>query len=169
MPFPRRISFLYIVLIAVLLVSLPGAIHRILVTGDLYLFTDRFFQDILARLSGPGKMRFILQPAVAIILGVRSGMRDAQAGIPPFVWALIFHGSQRKELVRSASRAIKNVIAIAILADMVSQYLIFHNVRSGAALLVGPVLITLPYIMGRAFTNRIIRSKFRPAPTPRAN
>lgn len=167
MRFPRRISLLYIVLIAVLLVSLPAAIHRIVVTGDLYLFTDRFFQDILARLSGPGRMRFILQPAIAIILGVRSGVRDAQAGSPPFVWALIFHRSQRKELLKSAGEAIRNVVAVAILADMVSQYLIFHNVRPGAALLVGPVLITLPYVMGRAFTNRIMRSKFRYTPKPR--
>lgn len=164
-----RISLLYIVLIGVLLLSLPGALHRLIETGDPYLFTDQFFQDILARLSGPGRMRFIIQPVVAIILGVRSGMKDARAGTPPFVWALLFHRSRRKELLKSAVESIKNVVAIAILADIVSQYLIFQSVRPGAALVVGPVLITLPYALVRAFANRILRRKAGYAPTAHAS
>jgi hypothetical protein len=42
--------------------TLPGAIFRIAHTGDLYLFTRHFFDDMLARLSGPGGIRSLLQP-----------------------------------------------------------------------------------------------------------
>jgi hypothetical protein len=144
---------------AVLLAALPGAILRILHTGDLYLFTERFFQDILARLSGPGRLRFIFQPTVAIILGVRSGIKDAREGLSSFLWALAFHGEQRRALLRRAFASIQDLVAIAILLDVISQILIFHEVRPGAALVVGPVLITTPYVVARALADRIVRSR----------
>ena len=91
-----RSSVLSAVVIAILLSALPGAIRRIIQTGNPYLFTHDFFADLLARLSGPGRMRFILQPTVAIVLGARDGVKDARAGLPPFIWALLFrrHGRE---------------------------------------------------------------------------
>jgi hypothetical protein len=159
-----RSSILYAIVIAALLAAAPGAIRKIVQSGDPYLFTERFFQDVLARLSGPGRMRFIVQPTVAIMLGVRSGMKDALAGLPPFLWALAFHGEHRRELLLSAFVSIRDLVAVAILLDMISQFLIFHEVRPGAALLVGPVLITLPYVISRALANRIVRRRGPLAP-----
>jgi hypothetical protein len=164
-----RTSILYAVLIAILLAAVPGAILRILHTGNPYLFTEQFFQDVLARLSGRGRLRFIVQPTVAIILGSRSGIKDAREGIPPFLWALAFHGRRRRELLRSAFASIRDLVAIAILLDVISQFLIFNNVRPGAALLVGPVLITLPYVLARAVTNRIVRKSSHLTPTAHLN
>ena len=161
-------SILYIAAIAILLVALPGAIWRIIQTGDPYLFTEQFFQDILARLSGPGRLRFIIQPTVAIILGARSGIKDAQAGYAPFLWALVFHGARRRELLQSAFVSVRDLVAIAVLLDVISQFLIFQQIRPGAALVVGPVLITLPYVLSRALTNRIIRSRAHVVPTAHA-
>lgn len=152
-----RSAILYAVVITLLLAALPGAVRKIVETGDPYLFTAGFFQDILARLSGPGRFRFIMQPLVAIILGIRSGKKDALAGLPPFIHALFFHGEHRRELLKSMFASIRDLAAVAILLDMVSQFLIFHNVRPGAALVVGPVLITLPYALSRAMTNRLVR------------
>jgi hypothetical protein len=94
-----RSWILYAIVIAVILATLPGAIRKIVQTGDLYLFTERFFQDILARLSGPGRLRFIVQPTVAILLGIRSGMKDAQGNVPPFFQAFIFHPKHRREML----------------------------------------------------------------------
>jgi hypothetical protein len=164
MSYISRRSILSAAVIAVLLAALPGAILRILHTGDPYLFTERFFQDILARLSGPGRLRFIFQPTVAIILGARSGIKDAREGLSPFLWALAFQGERRRALLRSVFASIQDLVAIAILLDVISQFLIFHEVRPGAALLVGPVLITLPYVLARALTNRIVRSRIHLTP-----
>jgi hypothetical protein len=153
------------VVLAVLIAVTPRAILKIIETRDLYLFTDQFFHDILARLSGPGKLRFIIQPTVAIILGARGGMKDANAGLPPFLWALIFHKEHRRELLRSTIISIRNLVAIAILLDMISQFLIFNEVRPGAALVVGPVLIGTPYALSRALANRVWRRKLQRRPT----
>src|SRR5215470_1506905 len=169
MPSVSRSSILYAVVIAALLTALPGAIIKIIHTGDPYLFTERFFQDILARLSGPGRLRFIFQPTVAIFLGVRGGIKDAHNGLPPFLWAIAFHTEHRRELLRSALLSIRDLVAIAILLDMISQFLIFHRVRPGAALLVGPVLITLPYALARALANRIVQRKGHLSSTARTS
>src|ERR1700741_1495304 len=75
-----RTSILYAVVFAILLAALPGAIRKLIQTGDPYLLTERFFRDILARLSGPGRLRFIVQPTVAIVLGIRSGVKDTREG-----------------------------------------------------------------------------------------
>lgn len=164
MPYISRRSILYALVIAALLAALPGAVLQLLQTGDLYLFTGRFFQDIAARLSGPGRLRFVMQPAVAIVLGTRSGIRDAREGVPPFLWALAFHAKHRRELLRSTFASIQDLVAFAILLDLISQFLIFHNVRPGAALIVGPVLIVLPYLLSRALSNRIWRVRNRRKP-----
>ncbi len=159
-----RSSVLSWIVIAVLLAAVPGAIRRIIQTGNLYLFTHDFFADMLARLSGPGKMRLIFQPTVAILLGTRDGVKDARAGLPPFIHALAFHGGQRAALLRNMFASIRNLVAIAILLDVVSQFLIFREVHPGAALLLGPVLISLPYALSRAFSNRIARRRISQTP-----
>jgi len=154
-----RRSLLYTVVISILLLSLPGAILQLVRTGDPYLFGERFFQDMVARLSGPGRLRFVLQPTVALILGARDGWKDARSGCPPFLWGLLFSGRHRSALVRSAFESVRDLVAIAILLDIISQILIFRNVHPGAALLLGPVLISTPYALSRALSNRI--EKFR--------
>jgi hypothetical protein len=151
-----RTSILYAVVFAILLAALPGAIRKLIQTGDPYLLTERFFRDILARLSGPGRLRFIVQPTVAIVLGIRSGVKDTREGAAPFLWALAFHGKRRRELLRSAFASIRDLVAIAIILEVISQFLIFREVRPGAALLVGPILITLPYVLARSLSNRIV-------------
>jgi len=94
-------------------------------------------------------------------------MRDASAGLPPFLWALIFHKEHRREFLRSTIISVRNLVAVAILLDMISQYLIFGEVRPGAALVVGPVLIAVPYALSRALANRAWRWKNQHRPTAR--
>jgi hypothetical protein len=164
-----RSSVLSAVVIAVLLAALPGAIWRIIQTGDLYLFTHDFFADLLARLSGPGRMRFVLQPTVAIVLGARDGIKDARAGLRPFISALVFHSGHRAGMLRNMFASVRNLVAIAILLDVVSQFLIFREIHPGAALLLGPVLIAFPYALSRASTNRIARRRSSSKPATRTS
>jgi hypothetical protein len=46
------------------------------------------WQDLQAMLSGPGHMRFLIQPLVAVLLGLRDGKLDVEAGKPPFALSL---------------------------------------------------------------------------------
>ena len=163
-----RSSLLNLLLLAVLLGTLPAAAWRLWQGGDAYLLTTDFFADLLARLSGPGRVRFLLQPLMAIWLGVRSGRQDARAGRPPFFWALLFHGEHRKPMWREAIACTRDLIAFAILLDLLAQALIFHELRPGAALVVGAPLILVPYALSRALTNLVARRRQNHLPAPRA-
>jgi hypothetical protein len=123
------------------------------------MFSRRFVDDMVARLHGPGRLRFIFQPTVAIILGARDGVKDARAGKLPFLWGLMFHRADRPGLISSALASVRDLVAVAILLDVASQFLIFRRVNPFAALLLGPVLIALPYSSSRALTNRITRRR----------
>lgn len=151
--------------VAVLLAALPFATRQLIETGHLYVFSHRFVEDMIARLHGPGRMRFILQPTVATILGIRDGVKDASAGAPPFLSDLLFHKSKRRGLVRSALASVRDLVAVAILLDVISQILILRMVNPFAALLLGPVLIATPYGVSRALANRVASLRARQVPT----
>lgn len=150
-----RSSLITAIAIAIVASALPGAIRRVIQTGDPYLFTERFFEHLWARFSGPGRLRFVLQPTMAVLLGVRDGKRDSRTRRPPFLLGLALQRTHRRELWRSAIASVRDLVAIAIVLDIISQMLIFREIHPGAALLVGPVLIAVPYSISRAFTNRI--------------
>jgi hypothetical protein len=156
-----RTSILFAIVAVVLLSVLPGSIRRTMQSGDLYLFTSQFFHDMLARLTGPGKLRFIIQPTVAIILGARHGVKDAYTHLPPFLEMVSFHAKHRRHAIRSAVADVRDLIAIAILLDLIAQELIFHNIHPGASLILGPVLIAIPYGLARDFANRLVRARRR--------
>jgi hypothetical protein len=94
-----------------------------------------------------------------MLLGMRDGKRDARFGSPAFLWGLVFHSSARATLLREMFASIRNLVAVAILLDLVSQALIFHELRPGAALVVGPLLIGVPYCVARALSNRVFQAQ----------
>ena len=129
------------IVVVALLVATPFAVWEFIHTGELYVLSHRFMEDMVARLHGPGRLRFILQPITAIVIGARDGVKDARAGNPPFLWALLFRSGQRPRLVRNALASVRDLVAVAILLDIVSQLIIFRMVHSAAALVLGPILI----------------------------
>ena len=153
----NRSSILSALVVIALVAAVPFAVWEFIHTGELYILTHRFLEDIVARLYGPGRLRFILQPLVAIAFGTRDGIKDARAGKPPFLRDLILHKAERTGLMRSALASVRDLVAIAILLDVISQLIIFRMVHPGAALLIGPVLIALPYASSRALANRMAR------------
>jgi hypothetical protein len=142
----------------VLLLSVPASLREAYHRGGFYLFSRSFIEDIPKRLSGPGRLRFILQPLIATILGIRSGLADARTGRPPYLFGVLFNRKLRPELLKSGFTTIVNVLLMGILVDSVVQWLILGSSYPGAALVVGPVLIAAPYSVTRAVTNRSARS-----------
>lgn len=134
----------------VLLLSVPHSLRDAYDQGGFYLFSRAFVEDIPKRLTGPGRFRFILQPLVATILGIRNGLADARAGRPAYVYGVLFDRRLRRELLRSALGTLVNLLLMGILMDSVFQWLILGASYPGAALVVGPVLIVAPYTLARA-------------------
>lgn len=70
---------------------------------------------------------------------------------------LLLDPLHRWEYVRTGEATIRDLIAFGIILDLVAQCLIFRQVHPGAALLIGPVLITAAYAIARAVMNRVAR------------
>ena len=150
-------SVVFTLVVIVLLAAVPSSLRYAYHHGGFYLFSRQFLEDLPKRLKGPGRMRFIFQPAVAIFFGIRAGIADARAGRGPYILGVLFDSQGRRELLREAFERLSVLIAMSILLDALSQLLILHEVLPGPALVVGPVLIAMPYSLARALTNRIVR------------
>ena len=131
-----RSSLLTAAVVVALLAATPFAVWEFVHTGELYILSHRFIYDFVARLHGPGRMRFIFQPTVASITAP-DRVKDARAGKLPFLWGLVFHSKDRPGLLRSALASVRDLVAVAILLDVIAQLLIFRIVHPGAALLLG--------------------------------
>ena len=141
----------------VLLLSIPGSLRDAFSRGGIYLFSQAFLEDIPKRLAGPGRFRFILQPLTAILLGVLNGRADARAGMPPYLYGILFHRNLRRDLVKTGFSTIVNLLLMGILLDAIFQRIILGVVHPGPAILIGPVLIVAPYTVSRALSNRLSR------------
>jgi len=153
----RREAIMPVLAILIIAAAIPYAIVDTLETGRVYLFSSQFLEELTRRFSGPGRFRFILQPVVAILLGVRGGLVDARAGNPPYLFGLLFAAGRRAELLRSGAAAISTLLAMGIILDLVFQLILYRAVHPGAALLIGPILVGTPYALSRALTNRLAR------------
>ena len=151
----RRVTIILACLtLLVLALSVPGSLRDAFDRGGIYLFSRAFLEDIPKRLSGPGRFRFVLQPLIATLLGIRNGLADARAGRPPYLSGVLFHRELRGELVRTGFETVVNLVLMGILLDAVFQWVILGVSHPGAALVVGPVLIGGPYALARALSNR---------------
>jgi hypothetical protein len=125
----------------------------------MHLVLADIVDNLVARLTGPMSFRFILQPAIAVFLGIRDGLLDAKAGTPPFIEDLVFNPANRKRSLKAAFHRLLTPIIVATVLDAIAQYLIFQHVRPLPALLVGTFVMGLPYSLARGVTNRIASAR----------
>ena len=93
--------------------------------GDPGHLHDRTELPVLVAVSGgppgsvhrPGAARFILQPTVAMFLGLRGGVADARARRPPYVMGLLFDPLHRPEYFRTGLAAVRDLVAIGIILE----------------------------------------------------
>lgn len=114
---------------------------------------------LIARVAGPMHARLVIQPLVAICLGIRDGIADAKAGAPPFLLDLIFQPDNRAERLKNALRRMLVPLIVAVVLDVIVQYMIFDRVRPLGAVLFGVCLMGIPYSLARGIANRIVSQR----------
>lgn len=120
-----------------------------------------FFNTLVARFTGPMSFRFILQPVVAVILGIRDGGRDVKAGASPYALDFFTHPEHRRDLLKNAGTTILIPIIVGIVLDAIVQFMIFKAFFPIQSIIVGSLLLGIPYILFRGLTNRFISRKNR--------
>jgi len=119
----------------------------------------RIFENLIDRVSGPMKFRLILQPLMAIIFAVRSGLKDAKGGRPAYFWALFTDSAHRRDMARDGWKSVGRVYILAVVIDVIYQLIVFRWVYPVEALLVAAILAFIPYLLIRGPVNRIARRK----------
>jgi hypothetical protein len=114
-----------------------------------------FWEGLVSGLSGKGQFRLILQPTMALILGVRFGITDAKEGKAPFLFRLFSTRHERWGLFKRSLSDAALPLILALLMDGFLQYLTLHRVRPLQAVVVGVLLVWLPFTATRGLTNRI--------------
>lgn len=121
----------------------------------------RFVENLSDRISGPMKLRLLLQPLMASVLAIRSGLQDAKAGKPAYFWALLDQSSHRRDMLRNGWKSIGKVFLIALALDVVYQVVAQRFVYPGEAIVVALVLAIVPYLILRGLVNRVAQAGWR--------
>ena len=118
---------------------------------------SRGWDELIARDSGPLHVRLLLQPLVASILAVRSGLNDAAAGRPVYFWTLALTPAQRRPLLEQLWKDVGKLFFVACVLDVVYQLLVLRWVYPVQTVIVATVLAILPYLVVRGLANRLVR------------
>jgi len=122
---------------------------------------QRVLENLIGRIHGPFAFRFVLQPLVAIVVGLRAGVKDARAGRPAYGYSLFFHRGHRREILREGFRDIVRIFIVAILMDVIYQVVVLRWIYPGEALIVASVLAFVPYVLIRGPMGRLAHRWYR--------
>jgi len=122
----------------------------------LYDVTVRFWDDLVARPSGPLAFRFVLQPVMASLLAVRDGFADARGQRLPYFWLIWHDAPHRAERVRQGFRAVLRVFLLGIVMDAAYQVIELKAFRPVEMLVVALLLAFVPYVLLRGPADRLV-------------
>ena len=119
----------------------------------------RIVENLADRVSGPMKFRVFLQPVMAAIFAVLAGLKDAKTGKPPYFWALLTNSAHRADMLKDGWKSVGKVFVLALVLDVVYQFIVLHTVYPGEALIVAIALAIVPYLIVRGLVGRLAPRK----------
>jgi hypothetical protein len=120
---------------------------------------SRGIENLVGRVGGPMKFRLILQPVMAALFAIRSGLKDARENKPPYFWAMFTHPESRVAMLRDGWKSVGRVFILGIIIDAIYQFIVFRWFYPGEAILLAAILAFIPYLLIRGPVNRIARHK----------
>lgn len=121
----------------------------------------RVWEHLGDRVRGPMNLRLLMQPLMATIFAIRSGLNDARTGEPPYFWSLLTNPAHRRGLLKDGWKSVGKVFAAALILDVVYQLIALRLVYPGEAILTAFLLAIVPYLILRGLITRIARSMSR--------
>lgn len=105
--------------------------------------------------GGRGSLRFLIQPALAVVLGILHGLRDHRRGRAPYLVALVRARGRRFAHLGGALRKILVPLCLAVGLSYVFQYVNRARISVAYGLLFAVLFVALPYFITRALANRV--------------
>jgi hypothetical protein len=103
------------------------------------------------------KFRLVMQPAMALFLAIRDGLKDAREGRPAYFWALFSDREDRWAMLKDGWKAVGKVFILAMVLDAIYQIIELRWFYPGQTALVAIILAIMPYLLFRGPVNRIAR------------
>jgi len=126
----------------------------------------RIGHNLLDRVSGPMKFRLVLQPTMATIFAIRSGLADAKRGKAPYFSGLLSDPAERDAMLKDGWKSVGKVFILALILDVLYQIIEQRFVYPGEALIVAFVLAIVPYLVLRGLVTRLARRNLHRGQTP---
>jgi hypothetical protein len=117
----------------------------------------RMWMNLGDRVGGPMTFRILLQPTMAALLALRAGLKDAREDRPPYFWTILTDPRQRAGLLRGGWKAIARVFLLAVIMDVIYQWIVARWVYPLEVVIVAILLAVVPYLLIRGPVNRIAR------------
>jgi hypothetical protein len=116
---------------------------------------QRMIDHLLGRASGPMHFRLLMQPTMALFLGIRDGMKDSKESQPAYLWSIFTHPAGRAQLLKSGLKSLTKILIMALVLDAIYQLVQFRWIYPGEGIVVALVLAVIPYSLIRGPANRI--------------
>ncbi len=117
---------------------------------------NNFLEAVGIRHNGPMAFRLILQPIMSLIYATLAGVRDAKAGNPPFLSALITGKADRKLLLKELWKDVGKVFILAVIMETIFEIIELKTVHPFEVLRVSFWLAIVPYLIFRGPVERIV-------------
>lgn len=115
----------------------------------------RFMENLGARVTGPMHLRIYLQPIMATVFAIISGLKDAKAGNPAYFWAMFTQPEHRRDMLKDGWKSVGKVFVIAMVLDVIYQIIVQRWVYPLEVITVALILAIVPYLILRGPVNRI--------------
>ena len=125
-------------------------------------FLRQFWDELIGRADGPLTLRLFLQPTMAAIFAIRSGIRDGREGRPPYLATLVRDPEHRGALLREGWKDVGKIFVIAMVLDAIYQIIAIHKIRPLQIVLVPVFLALIPYLILRGPVSRLAAPKGAP-------
>jgi hypothetical protein len=122
--------------------------------GDLL---ERVWDNLVDRTTGPMWFRLVLQPVVAILLGVRAGRANARRIVASGSRPRVFDPAHRRAMFLQTCREAGRPLIIGVVLDVIYQVIALRTVYPGEAVLVAFVLVVVPFHIVRTVIARKAR------------
>ena len=118
---------------------------------------ERLWSDLLARPSGPGAFRFLLQPTTAAIVALRDGIADARASRSPYLGGMLKVPAEGRARLRDGMHQTRRILLLGIAMDSIYQLAVLKTLYPLELILIVLLLCFVPYLLLRGPFARIAR------------
>lgn len=142
--------------------AIVGVMAAFLIGGALWygVAPEQFargWQNLVERPDGPMLFRYFLQPTMATIAAVLSGIKDARLGRTPFLQTILTKPAERAGRIEEAIVDTSRIMLLGLVMDSIYQYIVFDTFHPAEAVIVTLMLAFLPYVLLRGPVARLAR------------